>query len=401
MRRTRASKSTSGALVFSLMAGYTMIYVDKAMISTAVIPIAKQYHLDTSQTGLIMSFFFLGYSLMQIPSGWLADRFGAKRVLMASMAFIGVFTYCFGMANGLIFFVAARLFAGMGHGGYPPSCSKSVAENFPKEQRTFVQSLILSTSGIGSVLFYTIGAALISVDWRIAYLVLGSCFLVSCLLIFLFVPKESEGTLEEDRAVDGAKPKVSLGRLLRDRNVLALFAAMLLINILIYGNGSWLPTFITSKFGLSIQQMGWILAFNAIIQTVFTIYGGSLLSGVFLGKERLVILSCTVISSLSLVAFAFADNLWLAMACLVVFSNIVILAFICLFTWPHKIMDEHLIGSAIGIINTGGTIGGFLAPFIGGTIIKAAHGSFMPAFVFLAVVGIISGLTSLLVKVKD
>ncbi|WP_411835292.1 hypothetical protein [Peribacillus frigoritolerans] len=61
-------KNTGGVLLTTaLMAGYSMIYMDKNMISTAIIPIAEQFHLTTSQTGLIMSLFFLGYSLMQIP----------------------------------------------------------------------------------------------------------------------------------------------------------------------------------------------------------------------------------------------------------------------------------------------------------------------------------------------
>ena len=66
-------------LITALMFGYSLIYMDKNMISTAIIRIAEQFNLSTSQTGLIMSLFFLGYSLMQIPSGWLADKIGYKR----------------------------------------------------------------------------------------------------------------------------------------------------------------------------------------------------------------------------------------------------------------------------------------------------------------------------------
>ncbi|KRK78908.1 hypothetical protein FD03_GL001267 [Companilactobacillus nodensis DSM 19682 = JCM 14932 = NBRC 107160] len=51
------------------MAGYSMVYMDKNMVSTAIIPIAKQFDFSTSQTGLIMSAFFLAYSCLQIPGG--------------------------------------------------------------------------------------------------------------------------------------------------------------------------------------------------------------------------------------------------------------------------------------------------------------------------------------------
>ena len=74
-------------------------------------------------------------------------------------------------------------------------------------------------------------------------------------------------------------------------------------------------------------------------------------------------------------------------------------AFTGIFTWPHKIMVPHIIGSAIGIINTGGTLGGFLAPMIIGYLVKAAGGSFVGAFLFMGAAAIASGLMALLVKV--
>ena len=81
------------------MFGYSLLYMDKNMISTAIIPIAEQFNLSTSQTGLMMSLFFLGYSLMQIPSGWLADKIGYKKVLILSLSLVAVFTFAFGFAR--------------------------------------------------------------------------------------------------------------------------------------------------------------------------------------------------------------------------------------------------------------------------------------------------------------
>ena len=123
----KTSRSSEAMLITSLMAGYSMVYMDKSMISTAIIPIASEFHFNSGQTGLMMSMFFLGYSLMQIPSGWLADRFGSKRVLMTSLLIIASFSFLFGVANGLLFFIFVRFCAGLGHGGYPPSCSKAMA----------------------------------------------------------------------------------------------------------------------------------------------------------------------------------------------------------------------------------------------------------------------------------
>ena len=187
----KPNKKREVLLITALMFGYSLIYMDKNMISTAIIPIAEQFNLSTSQTGLIMSLFFLGYSLMQIPGGWLADKIGYKKVLILSLSLVAVFTFAFGFGGSLIIFILIRFFAGVGHAGYPSSTSKSIAENFTKDRRTFIQSLILSTSGIGGIFAFLIGARLVDWNWHYAYYVLGALFVISLLLVIFFVPNDT------------------------------------------------------------------------------------------------------------------------------------------------------------------------------------------------------------------
>lgn len=393
IEKTVVKKSSAG-LILALMAGYSMIYMDKNMISTAVLPIAKEFNLDAGQTGMIMSFFFLGYSLMQIPGGWLADKIGAKKVLMLSLAIISIFSFAFGTVSSLMLFMAIRFFAGIGHGGYPPSCSKSIADNFPQERRTFIQSLILSTSGIGGILAFTLGTNLINANWRYGYLALGTLFAAALVLVAIFVPNNAENK----KVSRNHKSQIKFSQVITNRNVLVLFVAMLLLNFLLYGNMSWLPSYLAQKFSIDLKTIGYLLAVNAIFQTIATMFAGVLLSKLFLGKERMFILGATILSAILIVAFVLSNNLVLSMICLIAVSMVSVNAFTAIFTWPHKIMDPSIIGSSIGIINTGGTLGGFLAPLILGQLIKAAGGSFTLAFGFMAVAGLLCGLCVLGVK---
>ncbi|MGX7245127.1 MFS transporter [Enterococcus quebecensis] len=390
----KTTNKSSAGLIFALMAGYSMIYMDKSMISTAVLPMAKEFNLDAGQTGMIMSFFFLGYSMMQIPGGWLADKIGAKKVLMLSLAIISIFSFAFGAVSSLMLFMVIRFFAGIGHGGYPPSCSKSIADNFPQERRTFIQSLILSTSGIGGILAFTLGTNLINANWRYGYLALGTLFAASLVLVALFVPNQAVSS----HSGRGSKPAIKFSQVITNRNVLVLFVAMLLLNFLLYGNMSWLPSYLAQKFAIDIKTIGYLLAVNAVFQTAATMFAGALLSKLFLGKERVFIISATVLAAVLVAAFVASNNLVLSMICLIAVSMVSVSAFTAIFTWPHKIMDPSIIGSSIGIINTGGTLGGFLAPLILGQLIKAAGGSFTLAFGFMAVASLLCGLCVLGVK---
>lgn len=387
-----AEKKSSAGLIFALMAGYSMVYMDKSMISTAILPISAEFNLNAGQTGLIMSFFFLGYSLMQIPGGWLADKIGAKKVLMLSLAIISIFSFAFGTVSSLMLFMVIRFFSGLGHGGYPPSCSKSIADNFPQERRTFVQSLILSTSGIGGILAFTLGTNIINANWRYAYLALGTMFAIALVLVAIFVPAQVVSTKKNN------KPAMKFSQVITNRNVLILFLAMLLLNFLLYGNMSWLPSFLAQKFTLDIKHIGYLLAVNAVFQTVATMFAGVLLSKLFLGKERLFIVSATVLSAVLVLVFVTSNNLALSMITLIILSMVSVAAFTAIFTWPHKIFDASIIGSSIGIINTGGTLGGFLAPMILGQLITVAGGSFTLAFSFMAGASLLCGLCVLGVK---
>ncbi|MFD1902714.1 hypothetical protein GQR36_26500 [Enterococcus termitis] len=89
-----------------------------------------------------------------------------------------------------------------------------------------------------------------------------------------------------------------------------------------------------------------------------------------MGKERTFIISATVLAAILVAAFVASNNLVLSMICLVAVSMVSVSAFVAIFTCTHKIMDKSTIGSSIGIINTGGTLGGFLAPLILGQLIK-------------------------------
>lgn len=409
-------------LIAALMTGYSVVYMDKKLISAAIIPISAQFHLDTAQTGLIMSMFFLAYSLMQIPCGWLADRFGAKRVLMGSMIVIAVFSYLFGIVSGLALFIVIRCGAGFGHGGYPPSCSKAIAENFPQEKRTFIQSLMLATSGIGGILAFTLGAQLIDYNWRIAYAVLGSFYLVAFLMIWIFVSDgkkdvepvpadtkvqveidheaEVEGTVETQVQVESQRddrPKFST--VITNRNVIVLFIAMFLINIVVYGNMSWLPSYITKTFHLTVGQAGYILAFNSIFSTIATIFSGKLLSRFFLHRERPATIGAALIMAALIAGFVLSKILVLSIVLLILISLFGTLVFTSIFTWPHKIMDARVIGSAIGVINTGGTLGGFVAPVAIGYLVKRMGGSFVPAFFFMACMAACVAVVVLFVRV--
>ena len=66
-------------LVILFFTSNLICYMDRVNISITAPSIMKEYSWDEKTLGIILSSFFLGYTLLQIPGGWLADRFGGKK----------------------------------------------------------------------------------------------------------------------------------------------------------------------------------------------------------------------------------------------------------------------------------------------------------------------------------
>src|SRR5678816_2176861 len=85
-----------------MVAAYHICYIDRMVMASAIPFIATDLELSPLEMGQLLSAFFLGYALMQIPGGLLADRFGARVVLTTTIALWSIMTALTGMAAGLV-----------------------------------------------------------------------------------------------------------------------------------------------------------------------------------------------------------------------------------------------------------------------------------------------------------
>lgn len=378
-----------------LMFGYTLIYMDKTIIGTSLIPIANSYHLTATQTGLIVSIFFLGYSIMQIPFGYLADRFGYKPVLVFSLSSCAVFTLIFGFAGFFPLFIAIRFMMGIGDAGYPSSSAKSVALNYPIEKRPFAQSLLLATGGIGGILSSVIGVKMISTyGWQSIYYLLSGLFVLALISILIFLPNRHVKVSEAEK-----QNQVKISEVLRNRNVWILFFAMFSYNIVIYSLNTFMPTFLVKTFGITLAQLTPVLASAAVLGVAGALLAGKLF-GRFPGKEKPMLI--TIASTLAVILVIASTLHSYITVCVLLSIGIFAceLIFVGLFTWPHKILQKNVIGSSIGAVNTGGTLGGCVGPALFGIIIDFFKGSYVPAFIGMAVFAMLAGILALMVNNK-
>ena len=107
-----ASRHRSGIVGFILLnVAFLISLVDRSAISLALAQIGKDFDLQAADLGIIISA-VLGYAVMQVPGGWLADRFGAKYVIVVAIAMWSVFTVMTSFAWSLASLIVIRLVFG-------------------------------------------------------------------------------------------------------------------------------------------------------------------------------------------------------------------------------------------------------------------------------------------------
>ena len=142
-------------LVFGLFILSAVAYLDRVNISIAGSSIAAEYHLSNIQLGWIFSAFLVGYGLFQTPGGWLADRFGPRRVLTAGVLWWGIFTALTAavsakIAFAVLFFAAVRFFLGAGEAIIYPASNQFVSRWIPSPERGIANGLIFAGVGVGA-----------------------------------------------------------------------------------------------------------------------------------------------------------------------------------------------------------------------------------------------------------
>ncbi|MBY6261197.1 MFS transporter [Azospirillum sp. 412522] len=380
---------------FSLLyLAFCISYIDRAAISIALGQIGKDFNLQASDLGIVISVFFLGYSLMQIPGGWLADRFGSKSVIVVSIALWSVFTVTTSFAWSLGSLIAIRLMFGIAEGGFPPAAIKAVAEMFSKDNKPKMSALLTSSNYAGSMIAPLVMAPLIlGLGWRHAFEAIGFAGIAFAVAYFLLVPNDAKPASAQGKAGQG-KPAnridwATTRILLKTPFLWQLVVVWFGLSCVNKGLDSWMPLYLLQQRGLDLKAVGVLVPIPFLLATIATAIGGWVMTRFFADREKYLLIGSAALTGIFLFAMYRAESI----AALIVFQSIVyffksfVLATVI--ALPTKVLHESQLGTGIGMVNLGGQIAGFIAPMVMGFLVSAS-GSFDTAFGFLIVMTALS-----------
>jgi MFS transporter, ACS family, glucarate transporter len=134
-------------------------FLDRA-ISQAGPWIARDLHLSPAQMGLVFSAFGITYAACEIPSGWLCDRFGARRLLTREVIWWSVFTAATGWAWNFPSMLITRLLFGAGESGCFPGLARLFRTHLTREERNSAEGVKAAAARWGAAITPALMAAL-------------------------------------------------------------------------------------------------------------------------------------------------------------------------------------------------------------------------------------------------
>jgi sugar phosphate permease len=390
-----------------LFVAWIVDYVDRLVISTALPSIGKEFGLDHTQQGLVMTVFFISYALCQFPGGMLADRVGCRRIMVAAMVAWSVFTGLTGLAASFGMLLVVRVLFGVTEGVFPGASLKAVTERTEPRTRMTANGIMLGSNPLGAALAPLIAApVIVAVGWKESFYSVALAGVVVAAVLWFFLPEPlpqaagaeaagSEAAEPEAAGAEAAGQTVRPAAVLRPaalirRGVLWRFALLFAGQDLIaWGLTSWVPSYLQTVKHVSTGATGVLASIPFFCATAGTVVGGLLFDRLFYGRHRLLLVPAFAVSGVFLLLMASTPSTGMFVFYQSVSMLALYLAFMPILGLPLRLLPREVAGSAAGLVNMGGQLAGAVAPFVMGFL--SDRFSFTAAFLFLevgAVIGI-------------
>jgi ACS family glucarate transporter-like MFS transporter len=356
-------------------------YLDRVCISAAAPSIMEELNLSVLQMSVVFSAFTLSYSLFEIPSGWLGDVKGPRRVLTRIVLWWSAFTMLTGAARGFQSLVAIRFLFGAGEAGAFPNIARSFSRWFPARERGRANGVMFLGSRLGGMLSAPLALVIIARwGWRASFVIFGLLGVIWAIAWYAWYRDRPEehpamtgaelAVITEESGPAGDAAGTPWRALLRSRNLYAICAMYFAFGYGLYFYFTWLPTYLIRVLGFSAFGGGLFAALPFLLAGIADLVGGWLTDhlsrryGLRTGRCHL---GCAAFMTCAALVFAsqwpvpaVAKALLLALA-----LASADLALGACWAVPLDIAPDHA-GVITGCMNTLGNLGGLVGPMVVG-----------------------------------
>jgi len=396
-----SKRAASWLIVFMLFMGALVNYIDRVNISVTAPMMIKEYGWDTASLGIVFSSFFWGYFLLQIPAGWLADKYGGRRILFGSSILWAALTFLTAFPGNIFGLTAVRAMLGASEASNNPAQASFIGRHLPRALVGRIQGFTHSAISLGPLIATPLAVYCITQwGWRSVYYVFAGLSLLWALAWFWTtkatgmtddaVAERGAKELAEARTKDGIFEN-PLSRAEVWGSSMAWFNNSYVFYFFLF----WLPTYFVKARGMSVQEMAGLATIPWLVLFCTMNFGGWVVDVIKRKSKhsifwrRMVFAGGFVWSAIFIYPLQSVETSGQAVV-------LISLAFLGLgWTWPvaSALPIEYAprkAGLITGFMNSWGQVAGIVAPIITGAVI--AGGKWDKAFLVAAVISLLGAL---------
>jgi AAHS family 3-hydroxyphenylpropionic acid transporter len=348
---------------------------DTQSMGVAAPRVIAEFGLSPAQAGIVFSSATFGLFLGAALGGRIADYFGRKRALVASLLLFGLFSLLTATSSGAGSLTAARLFTGLGLGGAMPNFIALSSESTSARAKVSAVTLVMAGMPFGGALSAILSlSAQLGWSWRWIFVVGGVVPMMLAIIMAYCLP--------EQRKITDAAPESGVSRVESFRAVLfgrgraattvMLWVAFFFTQLVLLLMLNWLPSLIIG-LGFSHTEASAASVYFGLSGSLGAVLLGHLHAGE--SRRRWVILTYMgMAAALAMVAWV-GKAFWLIAAACAVAGVFVIGAQLILFALVPLYYPASIRGTGVGASVAVGRLGSVVGPLFAGSLLASGGGS--------------------------
>jgi sugar phosphate permease len=401
----RGLKSPANVVLLLSWLFFGMYYATRFNYSPMIPLIRAELEISNAQAGWLMAFFFVTYTMFQLPAGFLADRYGPRKVIVGGALISIAGNLVFSQGNTFAALACGQLINGIGQAMGWNSALKLIVSWFSRARRATAIGLFATCVTVGSSAGIRLAGYLGDhLGWRSAFIVPPAMMAVVG-VIFWLVVRDSPGA----RGLPEFDDEVALENMIagdpRSRLAVVLGHPTLWMVGLVYfffvyvqfGCLVWIPSILKETYDLTVDRASTIASLVLLPGVLAAPVGGYVSDRYFRGRRKpLLLLGLTILSG-SCFLLASGVGQAAATALLAVVGLMIIMPDILLAAYPSDLLSRKLAATGMGFLTTFTSTAGIVTTPATGKIVDYFH-SYQAPFVSFGIAALLATVLTLLIN---
>jgi MFS family permease len=387
-------------IVGLLSIGAIIAYCSRTNISSALAykPFVEHFHLSNIDRGVLNSAFFWSYMLLQIPTGWLVDRYGVKVPYAISFVVWCLASAATGLTRSVSELATLRVITGAGEAIVTPASFRWMRQHFAEEQSGLAVGVYMLGTKIGPAIGAPLAAWLITVyDWHLMFVIVGLSGLIWLLPWLLMVQNDRPNVRQRDAADTRATVTLPFRNIMSSPVVWGSIIINFCYNYFVFYCMTWMPAYFVEQRHVSLTKMGLFSFFSfagiAIVALLAGLAADMIIkrggSAVFVRKAFVIAgfaIACTEL--IGVTSSSVQGALFWAVVSL---SGLGLTTANSLALCRMTLIPRQAVGLVTGVQNVSTSLAGIVGPILSGWLLEVSGGYRAPMlaiFFFLLLGGL-------------